>query len=99
MYPLLLWHSWHSTESLIRTLAPGLSFPKMFHPPIHSPNQAEILSWGPCSSLGRWKEAVAKGLCTRLCSPGLALTSLDLPLLLPSQLLSNQRCWESGSSL
>lgn len=57
------------------------------------------MAWGPCSSLGRRKEAVAKGLCTGLCSPGLALTSLDLPLFLPSQLLSSQKWWENGISL
>lgn len=49
-----------------------------------------MLSWGPCSSLGRGKEA-AKGLCDGPCSPGLALTGLDLPLFLHSQLLSSQK--------
>lgn len=42
-----------------------------------------MLSQGPCSGLGREKEA-AKGLCD-------ALTSLDLPLFLPVQLLLNQK--------
>lgn len=49
-----------------------------------------MLFWGPCSSLGRGKEDV-KGLCDGPCSAGLALTSLDLPLILPSQLLPSQK--------
>lgn len=89
VHSLLLGCFCNPTESLSRTLTPGPPSPggDAASPVVAAfISQARQLSWGPCSSLGRGKEA-AKGLCNGPCSSGLALTRLDLPLFHPSQLL------------
>lgn len=78
-----------STESLSRSLTPAPRFPWgrcsiSFGSCICQPSPAAMPSWG---------------LCDGLCSPGLVLTSPDLPRSSLPNCYQVKRCWDSEISL